>query len=70
VITLVNASLYGQDTVNVDPSFIETITEEKTEPACSTIRYKRASGHFRVMGTKEQVCEALGLNVKEVRSIL
>jgi len=64
MVTFQNASLYGNPFIKVNPSVITSVTQEKTEPPCCTLRVGKISGHYRVMGTKEQVCEALGLDVK------
>ena len=63
-----NASLYGTPYIEVPSQTVKTITEEKTEPVSCTIRGAKNAGHFRVVGTKEEVCNTLGLDVKVIPS--
>lgn len=60
-----NASFYGTPYVEIKPSMVETITQENTDPVSCTLRLVCKTGHYRVYGDVDQVCEILGRNKEE-----
>jgi len=66
MVQFINASLYGTPYVNVNPAAITSVIQENTEPPCCTLRIGKHSGHYRVVGDIDQVCQALGRTKEEL----
>lgn len=65
MVQFINASLYGTPYVNVNASMVSEVIEEKTVPTTCTLRFKSKSANYRVLGTFDEVCDALGRDKEE-----